>query len=69
MTEVAKAFSYNKNFILRGLSSPAPFAVFMCKILILLNNFFETNWPIFTKFHVDPSVEMGLRVCSDVMLQ
>ena len=33
--------------------------------IILLNTFFsEINWPISTKFHVDPTVEMGLRVCS-----
>ena len=33
----------------------------MHKIMILLNNFSsETTWPIFTKFHVDPMVEMGL---------
>ena len=25
----------------------------------------ETTWPVFTKFHVDLSVEMGLRVCSN----
>ena len=42
---------------------PCPYAVYMYKIMILLNNFSsETTWPIFTKFHVDPIVETGLRV-------
>ena len=40
----------------------------MYKIMILLNNFSSgTTWPIFTKFHVDPNVEMGLRVCSNTV--
>ena len=34
--------------------------------MILLNNFSsETTWPVFTKFHVDPTVETGLKVCSN----
>ena len=38
----------------------------MYKIMILLNTFSsEISWPISTKFHVDPTVEMGLRVCSN----
>ena len=39
----------------------------MFKIMILLLNNFssETIWPIFTKFHVDPNVETGLKVCSN----
>ena len=33
--------------------------------MILLNTFSsEICWPVSIKFHVDPSVEMGLRVCS-----
>ena len=36
------------------------------KIMILLNTFSsEISWPISTKLHVDPSVETGLRVCSN----
>ena len=63
--EVAKTWSYNQNFILQGLSSPAH-AVYMYKIMILLNNFSsETTWPVFTKFHVDPSFEIGFRVYSN----
>ena len=46
---------------------PCPFAVYMYKIIILLNTFSsEISWPISTNFHVDPTVEMGLRVCSNV---
>ena len=26
---------------------------------------FETTWPFSTKFHVNPTVEMVLRVCSN----
>ena len=38
----------------------------MYKIMILLNTFSsEISWPIFIKFHVDPTVETGLRVCSN----
>ena len=38
----------------------------MYKIMILLNTFSsEISWPISTKFHVDPTVETGLRVCSN----
>ena len=34
--------------------------------MILLNTFLsEISWPISTKFHVDPTVEMGLKVCSN----
>ena len=34
--------------------------------MILFSNFSsETSWLNFTKFHVDPTVEMGLRVCSN----
>ena len=43
-----------------------PWAVYMCKIMMLLNNFSsETILPIFTTFHVDSTVEIGLRVCSN----
>ena len=38
----------------------------MYKIMILLNTFSsEISWPISTKFHVDPTVETGLKVCSN----
>ena len=37
----------------------------MYKIMILLNNSSETTCPVSTKIHVDPTVEMGLRVCSN----
>ena len=38
----------------------------MYKIMILLNTFSsEIGWPISTKFHVNPTVEMGVRVCSN----
>ena len=34
--------------------------------MILLTTFSsEIIWPISTKFHVDPNVKMGLRVCSN----
>ena len=34
--------------------------------MILLNTLSsEIRWPIFTKFHVDPTVETGLKVCSN----
>ena len=63
MIEVANALSYNQNFILRGSSFPCPCAVYMYKIMILLNIFSsETTWPIFDRFHGDPT---GLRICSN----
>ena len=38
----------------------------MYKIMVLLNNFSSENtWPVFTKFHVDPIVETGLKICSN----
>ena len=37
----------------------------MCKIMVLLDNSSETTWPVSTKWHVDPTVETELRVCSD----
>ena len=34
--------------------------------MILLNTLSsEISWPVSTKFHVDPTVETGLRVCSN----
>ena len=45
---------------------PSPYAVYMYKIMILLNTLSsEISWLICTKFHVDPTVETGLRVCSN----
>ena len=43
-----------------------PCAVYIYKIMILLNNFpSETAWPISTNVHVHPTVEMRLKVCSN----
>ena len=42
-----------------------PCAVYMYKIMILLKISSEISWPISTKFHVYPTVEMGVRVCSN----
>ena len=45
---------------------PCLYAVYMYKIMILLNTFSsEISWPISTKLIVSPTVEMGLRVCSN----
>ena len=45
---------------------PFPYAVYMYKIMILLNTFSsEISWQISIKFHVDPTVETGLIVCSN----
>ena len=53
---------FQSNFVLQGLSYPG--AVYMYKTMILSDNFSEeTTWPVSTKFHVSPTVEMGLRVC------
>ena len=39
----------------------------MYKIMILLNTFSsEICWPMSTEFHIDPTVVMGLTVCSNV---
>ena len=65
MIEVAKALSYNQT-IMRGLSPLAPVLYTYIKIMILLNTFSsQISWPISTKFHVDPTAETGLRVCSN----
>ena len=38
----------------------------MYEVMLLLNNFSsETTWPVFIKFHVNPTVERGLSVCSN----
>ena len=37
----------------------------MYEIMILLNFSAETTWQIFIEFHVDPTVETGLRACSN----
>ena len=47
------------------ITFPCPCAVYMYKIMIFLNNSSETNWPISTKFHIDPTAEMLFRVCSN----
>ena len=40
--------------------------IFPCPYTLLLNTFSSgISWPISTKFHVDPTVEMELRVCSN----
>ena len=65
MIEVAKALSYNQFYSARFLF-PCPYVVYMYKIVILLNTFSsEISWPVSTKFHVNPTVETGLRVCSN----
>ena len=54
MIELAEAISCNQNF------------VYMYKSMILLNTFSsEISLPISTMVHVDSTVEMGLRVCSN----
>ena len=63
MIEVAKGQSkvYSARVIF-----PCLCAVYMYRIRILLNNFSsETTCPVSTKFHAEPTVETGLRVCSN----
>ena len=60
--------AYQESIILcfqRFIIFPCPCAVNMYKIMILLNNSSETIWPISTKFHIDPTVEIWFRVCSN----
>ena len=54
MIEAAKPFSYNQDFIpTLQVMSPAPWVIYMYKIMESLNNFTsETTWPGFTKFHM-----------------
>ena len=33
--------------------------------MMLLNNFLQNTLPVTTKFHANPTVEKGLRVCSN----
>ena len=61
----SKSFKLRSKFYSAVVNFPCPCAVYMYKIMLLLNNSLETSWPISTKFHVDPTVEMGLRVCSN----
>ena len=64
MIEAAKALSYKQHSV--RFIFHCPYAVYMYKIMILLNTFSsEISWPISTKFHVDPTVERGLKVCSN----
>ena len=65
MIEVAKALLQSTFYFARFIF-PFPFAVYMYKIMILLNTFSsEISWLICNKFHVNPTVETGLRVCSN----
>ena len=65
MIEVAKSFKLQSYFYSARVIFPFPCAVYMYKIMILLNFSSETTWPVFTKFHVDPTVETGLTACSN----
>ena len=63
MIKLAKPFNYSQNILPRGLSAPA-LTVYMYKMMILLNDFsFENIGPVFSKFHVEPSLKGVLRVC------
>ena len=44
---------------------PCPYAIYMYKIMILFKHILFRNRPISTKFHVDPTVETGFKVCSN----
>ena len=48
-----------------GTKWPTRVGVSLNPNTIKKKNSSETTWPVFTKFHVDLSVEMGLRVCSN----
>ena len=65
----SKSFKLQSKFYYARVIFPCSYAVYMYKIMIcklLLNTFSsEISWQISTKFHVDPTVEMGLRVCSN----
>ena len=62
----SKSFKLQSKFYSARVIFPCPCAVYMFKIIILLSNFSsETTWPIFTKFYVDPTVDIGLKVCSN----
>ena len=65
----SKSFKLQSKFYSARVIFPCSYAVYMYKIMIcklLLNTFSsEISWQISTKFHVDPTVEMGLRVCSN----
>ena len=52
---------------IKGLKQFAPglWHVYMYKIMILLNNSSETTYKPISKFHIDPTLEMWLRVCSN----
>ena len=67
MIEEAKAsFKLQSTFYSARFIFPCSCAVYMYKIMILLNTLSsEISWPISTKFHVDPIIETGLRVCSN----
>ena len=68
MIEIAKAVNYNQNFILQGFL-PSPCAVYMYKIMILLNKFSsETTCLISTKLHVDPLLKQDRGFPQMVML-
>ena len=58
MFEVRKYLNYNHIFFSARVIFPYPCTVYMYKVMTLLNDFSS-------KFHVDPTVEMELRVCSN----
>ena len=59
----SKLLSFNQTFCPLGIICPCPWAIYMYKIVYCL--FSETAWAIFTRFHMGPSVEMVLPICSN----
>ena len=69
MIKVVKGFSYYQNFVPWGISALALGYIFMFKIVLILNVCSETAWAIFTRFHMGPSVEKVLTICSNGSVQ
>ena len=62
LIKVANPFSYNQNCPRGYLPLPLGY-IYMYKLPLSLN-FFETAWPMFTRFHIRP-VEGVLSICSN----
>ena len=62
MVKEVKLFSYHQHF---GVICPCPWAMYKYKIMKSLNVSSENAGTIFTRFHMEPSVERMLTICSN----
>ena len=70
MAETYNVWLHSLNFtvtieiVYPGVIYHCPWAIYMYKIMKILNVFSETAWANFTRIHIGPSVERILTICS-----